>query len=230
MIQLQQNRYLWVHFFALAWVPLLLDFCLWGLASARAAFGYPSAYGLQFWLVVLLCVGLPLWMQVARPFYIFSLPPLALRPSRLTREQKRELTVLTSWQIKALAGVVAVFSVWLLAQLYEKATVVRSTIPLGSAGAGFITAVVTFFLACLFMQIGVSAARSLLVSPSALKRVAPYEGDVAKSFLIAGLRVDKLPLDSAISVPSAADIPNARPVAPSASPEDSVVEAENGGE
>ncbi|MEM6449816.1 MAG: low-complexity tail membrane protein [Cyanobacteria bacterium P01_D01_bin.105] len=201
MIQFQQNRYLWVHFAALALVPLLLDVCLVGLASARGAFGYPSAYGFQFWAIALLCVGLPLWMQIARPFYIFSLPPVALNPDGLTEDQRRCLTVLTSWQIKALAGVAAVGCVWLLAQLYEKSALVTNpAIPLMTPAAGMVSVVVTFFLVSLLMQISVSAGRSLLVSPKALRRVAPYEGAIAQNFLIAGIRIDQLlpsePLDS----------------------------------
>ena len=193
MIQLQQNRYLWVHFAALALVPLLLDVCLVGLASARAAFGYPNAYGVQFWAIAILCIGPPLWMQIARPFYIFSLPPVALNPSRLTEDQKRCLTVLTSWQIKALAGVVAVGCIGLLAQLYEKAALVTNpTIPLMTPTAGMVSAVVTFFWVSVFVQISVSAGRSLLVSPTALKRVTPYEGAIAQNFLIAGVRVSRL--------------------------------------
>jgi len=193
MIQLQQNRYLWVHLAALALVPLLLDFCLVGLASARSAFGYPTAYGFQFWLVALIGIAPPLWMQIARPFYVFALPPVALRPEALTQEQKRCLTVLTSWQIKALAGVVAVVSVWLLAQLYEKAALITNqAIPLMSPAAGLVSVVVGFFWVCALAQISVSAGRSLLISPAALKRVEPYEGDIAANFLIAGVRVKRL--------------------------------------
>ena len=214
MIQLQQNRYLWVHFAALALVPLLLDFCLLGLASARSAFGYPTAYGFQFWLVALLCIGPPLWMQIARPFYVFSLPPLALNPDQLSEDQKRGLTVLLSWQIKALAGITALVSLWLLAQLYEKAAVVtKQAIPVMTPMAGFVSAVVAFFFACLFMQIGVSAGRSLLVSPSALKRVEPYEGNIASRFLIAGLRVKQLLPEASFS--EASFLESSSPVASS---------------
>ena len=193
MIQLQQNRYLWVHFAALALVPLLLDVCLLGLASARVAFDYPVAYGLQFWFVALVCIAPPLWMQMARPFYIFALPPVALRPDALTDDQKRCLTVLMSWQIKALAGLVAIASIWLLAQLYEKLTLITNqAVPLMPPIAGFIVAVNAFFFACLFMQIGVSSGRSLLVSPTALKRVEPYEGKISDRFLLAGINVKTL--------------------------------------
>lgn len=204
MIQLQQNRYLWVHFAALALVPLLLDFCLVGLASARSAFGYPTAYGFQFWLVALVCVGPPLWMQIVRPFYVFSLPPLALRPDVLTEDQRRCLTVLTSWQMKALAGVSAVVLIWLLAQLYEQSVVVaKQSMAVMTPTAGMVSAVVAFFFACLFVQISVSAGRSLLVSPTALKRVPPYEGAIAQNFLIAGFRIKKLlPQPSPIPVSS----------------------------
>lgn len=231
MIQLQQNRYLWVHFTAIAWVPLLLDVCLLGLASARAAFGYPVAYGFQFWIVALLCIGPPLWMQIARPFYIFSLPPVALKPDVLSETQKRCLTVLTSWQIKALAGLTAVISLWLLAQLYHRASLVtKQAVPLMTPTAGLISAVAAFFLACLFMQISVSAGRSLLVSPAALKRVEPYAGEIARGFLIAGIRVNSLlpEADAVAGEESLQPIATARPIASVSKDVDSDTNEKNG--
>ena len=68
MIELQQNRYLWVHFAGLAFVPLLLDICLAGFASAGPAL----PFGGQFWAIALLGITPALAMQWLKPFYVFS--------------------------------------------------------------------------------------------------------------------------------------------------------------
>ncbi len=208
MIEVQQNRYLWIHTAGLAAVPLLLDICLAGLASTGSAFDYPVAFGAQFWVIALLSIAPPLGMQLVKPFYVFSFPPLALKTTVLSDDQRRCLQVLKTLQIKILAGLTAGFSLWVLQILYAELPHIK---PLMTPSAGLLTGAVSFFLACLFLQISVSAGRSLLVGASTLKRVTPYEQvAIARDFLILGLRVDKLlPTD---------EIPEAPPIEPAVPP------------
>ena len=185
-MRLQQNRYLWIQVVGLATVPLLLDVCLVGLASS----GLAVPFGFQFWAIAFLGIVPTLWMQLARPFYVFSLPPVALTPTVLSDQQRRCLTLLKSWQVKALAGLTACFSLWVLLQVYVASSQVM---PLMTPGIGLVSAGAAFFLSCAFLQISVSAVRALLVGPEALKRVAPYETDaIATDFLILGLRVKRI--------------------------------------
>ncbi len=186
MIKLQQNRYLWVHFAGLAVVPLLLDICLAGLASAGPALPFKG----QFWVIALLGIIPGLAMQWLKPFYVFSLPPSALKPAALSEDQRRCLQIFKSWQIKALAIVVAAFLLWLLVQLYTLSPLIS---PILTPRAGLISAAIAFFIAATFTQISVSAARALLIGPDALKRVpACEESAIARDFLIAGIRVKQL--------------------------------------
>lgn len=190
LMQLQQNRYLWVHLVGLAVVPLLLDICLAGLASAGPAFEYPMAGSFQFWAIALLGIIPTLWMQLAKPFYIFSLPPLALNPHELTEDQRRCLQLLKTLQMKILAVMTAGLSGWLLWWLYGRSPQIT---PVMTPTAGLISAVITFFFVCAFLQIAVSAGRSILVGPDTLKRVVPVEeSTIASNFLILGLRVKKI--------------------------------------
>ncbi len=190
MLRVQQNRYLWVHFVGLAAVPLLLDICLAGLASAGPAFDYPTAGSLQFWAIALLGIIPTLWMQLAKPFYIFSLPPLALKPTELSEDQRRCLQLLKTLQMKVLAVLTAGFAGWLLWWLYGRSPQIT---PVMTPTAGLVSAAITFFLVCAFLQIAVSAGRSILVGPDTLKRVVPVEESaIASNFLILGLRVKKI--------------------------------------
>ncbi len=197
-MRLQQNRYLWVQVVGLAAVPLLLDICLAGLASS----GLAVPFGVQFWAIALVGIAPPLWMQLVRPFYVFSLPPVALKPSVLSDDQRRCLRLLKSWQVKALAVVTAGFSLWVLLQLYAESSQIT---PIMTPRAGLISSAVTFFLSCAFLQISVSAGRALLVGSEALKRVAPYEGSaIAADFLILGLRVKRIlpePVEASAGLP-----------------------------
>ena len=201
-MRLQQNRYLWIQVVGLATVPLLLDVCLVGLASS----GLAVPFGFQFWVIALLGIVPPLWMQLARPFYVFSLLPLALNPAVLSDQQRRCLTLFKSWQMKALAGLTACFSLWVLSQVYVASSRVM---PLMTSSVGLVSAAAAFFLSCVFLQISVSAVRALLVGPEALKRVAPYEmSAVAADFLILGLPVKRIlpmPVDTNDDSPSLAD-------------------------
>lgn len=204
MIEVQRNRYLWIHAAGLAAVPLLLDICLAGLASTGSAFDYPVAFGVQFWAIALIAITPPLGMQLAKPFYSFSLPPLALRPTELSDDQRRYLQVLKTLQVKILAGLTAGFSLWILKMLYAELPRIKPLMMTPSAG--LITAAASFLLACALLQISMSAGRSLLIGPSTLKRVTPYETEaIARDFLILGLPVAKLlptnemPLESDVS-------------------------------
>ena len=185
-MRLQQNRYLWIQVVGLATVPLLLDVCLVGLASS----GLAVPFGFQFWAIALLGIVPTLWMQLAKPFYVFSLPPVALNPTVLSDQQRRCLTLLKSWQVKALAGLTACFSLWVLLQVYAASSQVM---PLMTPGVGLASAAAAFLLSCAFLQVAVSAVRALLVGPEALERVAPYEtGAIATDFLVLGLRVKRI--------------------------------------
>ena len=202
MISLQQNRYLWVHFAGLAAVPLLLDVCLAGLASSRTAVGTTLLLSPQFWAIALIGIVPTLWMQWQRPFYLFSLVPLALKPAALSDDQRRCLRLLKSWQIKALAAITAAFSLWVLWQLAEKSLQIM---PLTAPAPGLAVATISFFLFCVFLQVPVSAARLLLVGQKTLQRVAPYEeGVIAPNFLILGLRVNRI-LPVSVMLPEAGE-------------------------
>lgn len=186
MFKLQQNRYLWVHFVGLAAVPLLLDICLAGLASAGPALPFSG----QYWAVALVGIVPATLMQFQKPFYIYSLPPLALKPSVLSEDDRRCLTVLQSWQMKALAAVTAAFCLWLLAKVYERLPLIT---PSMTPQSGLISAIAAFFFICLFLQISVSVVRSLLIGQDMLKRVPPFEASaITANFLILGLRVNKI--------------------------------------
>ncbi|WP_448604556.1 low-complexity tail membrane protein [Thermoleptolyngbya sp.] len=185
------DPYLWVHLAGLAAVPLLAEVCWVGLAV-----GDPW---LPVWLEMLLVgaagIAPVLWMQWQRPFCIFSLTPLALRPDALSDDRRRMLHLFRGTEVRALAGSAAIALFILLWQLFRfapVATEAAAILPQNRA-LGLLIVAVAFLLCNLFVQVPLSVIRVLLSSDGAIAQYAPYTpAEVAKSFTIPGFRVKQI--------------------------------------
>jgi hypothetical protein len=183
--------YLWVHLAGLATVPLLAEVCLVGLAV-----GDPW---LPVWLELLLVgaagIAPVLWMQWQRPFCIFSLTPLALRPDALSDDRRRMLHLFRGTEVQALAGSAAIalwILLWQLFRFAPVATEAAASLPQNRA-LGLLIAAVAFLLCNLFVQVPLSVIRVLLSSDAAIAQFVPYTpAEVAKSFTIPGFRVKQI--------------------------------------
>jgi hypothetical protein len=184
------DPYLWVHLAGLATVPLWIDLCLMGLAV-----GNPTLPGLELGLIVGLGVLPVLVMQLRRPFYIFSLPGIALRPAVLNHDQGRMLTQFRQWRVRLGALLVPVPLVWILVKLYPLAFLARDITPFGDWGriGGIAIAIVGFFLANLFLQVPVAVLQVLATPNRRMAAVLPYPTEaIAADFSWLGLPVGKL--------------------------------------
>ncbi|HEY9736271.1 MAG TPA: low-complexity tail membrane protein [Trichocoleus sp.] len=185
------DPYLWVHLAGLAVVPLWLDICLLGLAT-----GEPF---LPTWMELGLVAGigvLPIaWMQWVKPFYIFSLVFLAVRPDKLSEDRQRILRLFRDPLVKFLTALVPIPLVWGLGRIYSLAPLASDMTPLpeGSRVLGLLVAAIAFLLANLFTQVPVSVLRVLLTPQRVFKQVAPYEaGKLKQDFTVLGLRVNRI--------------------------------------
>ncbi|MGB3203091.1 MAG: low-complexity tail membrane protein [Nodosilinea sp.] len=184
------DPYLWVHLAGLATVPLWIDLCLMGLAV-----GTPTLPGLELGVMVLLGVLPVLVMQLRRPFYIFSLPGIALRPTALSDDQRRLLNQFRQWRVRLGALLVPVPLVWLLVKLYPLAFLAHDITPFSDWGrlSGLAIALVSFCLANLFLQVPVAALQVLTTPDRHMAAVLPYPTEaVAANFSWLGLSVSKL--------------------------------------
>ncbi|WOD37634.1 low-complexity tail membrane protein [Nodosilinea sp. E11] len=184
------DPYLWVHLAGLATVPLWIDLCLMGLAV-----GNPTLPGLELGFMVLLGVLPVLSMQLRRPFYIFSLPGLALRPSVLQADQRRLLSQFRQWRVRWGALVVPIPLVWVLVKLYPLAFLARDLTPFGDWGrvGGVAIAALSFFMANLFLQVPVAVLQVLATPDRNLQKVLPYPTDkIAADFSWLGLSVGQI--------------------------------------
>lgn len=204
------DPYLWVHLAGLAVVPILLDFCLLGLAVGESTLPPLAELG----LVATVGVVPVLWMQWRSPFYIFSLVAIALRPTRLTDDQRRILRQFKTPLVKILTTLAAGMLVATLWQLYRLAPVAAVNSPWNADNRwiGLAVAAIAFLGANLYAQVPASVVAVLMTSKRAFASVKPYPTEaIFKDFTILGIPVRQvLPLPE----PSIPGVQSAAPVSP----------------
>jgi hypothetical protein len=195
--------FLWIHLAGIAALPLALELVWLGLAV-----GDPI---LPVWLELLLlaAVGiLPvLWMQLTRPFDIFSILILAMKPEQLTQEQRRLLSLFKTKTNSVVTIAAAVFMLWVVWQIYRVAPVAATVAPLAPRWriVGLLWAGLAFLVSNLFLQVPLSVAQVLLTSESEFAATEPYPVEkMPQDFTIPGVRVNQiLPLAVTESTASA---------------------------
>jgi hypothetical protein len=183
--------FLWIHLAGLAAFPLALELVWLGLAV-----GDPI---LPVWIELFLvaAIGLVpiLWMQLTRPFDIFSILIFALKPEQLTQEQRRLLSLFKTKTNRVITIAAAVFLLWVLWQIYRVAPIAATVAPiaprwhfLGLLGAGL-----AFLVSHLFLQVPLSVAQVLLTSESEFAAATPYPIEkIPQDFTVPGVRVKKI--------------------------------------
>lgn len=185
------DPYLWIHLAGLAALPVLLEVCLLGFATGDPI----GPTWLELFLVAVAGVLPIAWMQTQRPFYIFSLVALALRPTQLSEDQRRILTLFhnrRSW-VRVIAGAVALTIV--LRQLYQVSAIASTAVPwLGDSRlVGLLLASGAFLGANLFLQVPLSVLQVMLASEAEFTATAPFVVEqIPQNFTVAGLPVNQI--------------------------------------
>lgn len=183
--------FLWIHLAGLAAVPLLLELCCLGLAIGKPIL--PAWSELLFLAVVGI---LPvLWMQLQKPFYIFSILLLSIKPEQLTHQQQQILSLFKSKKKSLLAGISAIFSLWLLWQIYWIAPVSASIVAFLPQWRllGLLVAALAFLGSNLFLQIPISVLGVMFTNKSAFSATQPLAVEqIVSKFTIPGWQVNKI--------------------------------------
>lgn len=183
--------FLWIHLAGIAIAPLLLQIVWLGLAV-----GDPLPY---VWLELLLLVAIGIipifWMQWQRPFEIFSLLLLAVKPKNLTPQQLQILSLFKTGKQRLLSLIVALGMVWVLWQLYRLAplaAIAASFLPQWRI-LGLLIAALAFAASNLFVQVPVSVLGVLLTSNKKFDATTPYPSEkLSQQFTIPGFKVEKI--------------------------------------
>lgn len=183
--------FLWIHLAGLAALPITLELVWLGLAV-----GDPI---LPVWLELLVVgavgIGPVLWMQLKHPFDIFSLLVLAMKPEKLTEQQRRLLSLFKTKTSPVLTIAAAVFMLWILWQIYQVAPVAAAVAPLapGWRIVGLLGASLAFLASNLFLQVPLSVGQVLLSSESEFADTEPYQIEkVNQDFTIPGMKVNQI--------------------------------------
>lgn len=134
-------------------------------------------------------------MQLKRPFYIFSLLGLAIRPDRLEADRCRLLTIQRSWITRSGVVMSALLLLYGLFWLYRLAPIAAGMTPFAqqSRAVGWGICAISFFFANLFTQVPMTVLPLLVVSPEQVSRIQPYTPtDVRSKFTLFGWRVARL--------------------------------------
>ncbi|MEG4630090.1 low-complexity tail membrane protein [Microcoleus sp. AR_TQ3_B6] len=183
--------FLWIHLSGAAALPIFLGLCLLGLAV-----GSPLLpVWLEMFLVAVAGIFPVLWMQWFRPFYIFSILVVAVKPQNLTSLQHRILTRFKTKLNKGLALFVPVLLALFLWQLYRFAPLAASVAPFPPSWrwAGLLLAASAFLASNLFLQVSSSVLAVLLTPESEFAATKPYVLEkIRQDFTIAPWQVDRL--------------------------------------
>ena len=185
------DPFLWIHLSGAATLPIFLGLCLLGIAV-----GSPLLpVWLEMFLVAVAGIVPVLWMQWFRPFYIFSILVVAVKPQNLTSLQHRILTRFKTKLNKGLALFVAVFLAVILWQLYRFAPLAASVAPFPPSWrwAGLLLAASAFLASNLFLQVSASVMAVLLTPESEFAATKPHVLEkIRQDFTIAPWQVDRL--------------------------------------
>lgn len=189
----RSEPFLWIHLAGIAVVPLALVGMLCGLAVGTPL----TPYGLELALLVAIAWLPIVLMQWFRPFEIFSLLIIAIRPECLTESQRRILTLFQQprqrW-LTLLGGLLSLGLLWGIYLYAPMAATVMTNVPqIRLLGLGI--AAIAYLIANLFLEVPISVLGVLLTSQEAYQANLPIEAEaITKSFTVPGIKLRQIPL------------------------------------
>lgn len=170
-------------------LPLSLLICLLGFAAGDSIL--PP--WLEIGLVAIAGIAPIAWMQSQKPFCIFSLLAVTLRPARLSEAQRKILAMFLVRRSPIGIGLVALVLTLILRWICTIAPVAEGITPISSHGFGLIVAAIGFFAANLFVQVPLSVFLVMTSSDADIMKLEPIAVDqVSKRFLMFGIPVDQI--------------------------------------
>ncbi|NES80896.1 MAG: low-complexity tail membrane protein [Moorea sp. SIO2B7] len=184
--------FLWIHLAGLAMFPLLIE-----LVWLALAVGDPlPVFWLEFLFVALVGIVPVFWMQWNRPFDIFSILIVALKPEQMTLGQRQILSLFKTKKQRLLTAIAGVLMLVVLWQLYRLAPVVELVVsPFFPQWRflGLLMATVAFLVSNLFLQVPLSVLGILFTSEQQFAATEPCELEkIPQEFTIFGFQVGKI--------------------------------------
>lgn len=191
MSSFRSEPFLWIHLAGIAAFPILLQIAWLGLAVGDPLPGY----WLEIVFLLVVAIAPIVLMQWHKPFDIFSLLVVALRPELLTPEQLKILSLFKRPKHRIITVFGTLMMVWLIWQLYHIA-------PIATPAAAFIPqwrilglliAGLAFLASHLFLQVPLSVLGVLLTPNEQWEKTEPMlVQNITESFTLLGVRVRKI--------------------------------------
>ena len=193
MATFRSEPFLWIHLAGIVVVPL----ALLGMACGLAV-GTPfTPYGLEIFFLLAIAWAPIMAMQWFRPFEIFSLLIVAIRPGSLTESQRRVLALFKEpkqrW-LTLLGGLLSLALFWGV-YLYAPMTyaLVVNVPPIRVLG--LLMAAIAYLMVNLFLQVPLSVLGVLLTSQANYELRPPIEPEtIPKSFTVPGIKLRQIPI------------------------------------
>lgn len=190
MTSFRSELFLWIHLAGIAIFPALVGATFFSLAV-----GDNFPYWFELPLLIAIAILPILLMQLRRPFDIFSLLFVSLKPESLNEEQRKILALFQTPKQKLWSLIVAgimVLLIWLLYRLSPLATGMVDFIPqwriIGLAIAG-----VAFLGSNLFLQIPLSVLLVLLTKEAKFRQIQADSAEkIEQDFTVPGIKVSKI--------------------------------------
>ena len=188
MSSFRSEPFLWIHLSGIVALPLFLLVVWLGL-------GFEDYSWLDLLLVAIIGIFPVLWMQLLRPFNIFSVLVVSLKPEQLTKKQRQILALFQSKRQKLLSIVAAAFMGLIVWQIYNHASLAISLNPLVSSGkwVNLAIASVAFLLSNLFLQVPMSVLGIFFYNSEQLTATEPVSvAQVSGEFTSVGFQVNQI--------------------------------------
>lgn len=195
MSSFKSEPFLWIHLSGIVAFPIFLGITWLGLSvSARL-----PIFGLEILLMVVIGIFPVFLMQWSRPFEIFSLLILAMKPDKISCQQRQILSLFKAPKQRILSTVTAIAMMGILYGIYQLPTLTIFEFPIVTQLLnqfhilGLLIACVAFLGANLFLQVPISVLGVLLSNEREFAAIAPYPTEkITQDFTLAGFRVDKI--------------------------------------
>jgi hypothetical protein len=192
MTTFRAEPFLWLHLAGIAGVPLALLMTACGLAISTPF----TPYSLEIGCLVAIA-WLPIMaMQWFRPFEIFSLLIVSIRPSSLTTSQRQILTLFKQprqrW-VALLGGILSLGLFWIIYIYSPVAYSLVVNLPQIRV-LGLVIAAIAYLIANLFLQVSLSVLGVLLTSQANYELQSPIDPEsISQSFTVPGVKLRQIP-------------------------------------
>ncbi len=183
--------FLWIHFLGLVTLPVWL-----GLLAVGLAIGTPLLpFWLELGLIALIGIVPILWMQWNRPFYIFSILAVAMKPATLTVIQRQILNRFNTKLNHGLSLITTILLIVIFSQVNRVSLMVSDVAALFPQwhGIGLLLATLGCLGSSLFCQVPASVMGVLLTTEDDFAQTEPLsEAEIRQGFSIVGWQVQQI--------------------------------------